>query len=710
MSTFFVSCAKGLEYLLVDELIALGAEKATAALAGAHAHGDLRVATRAVLWSRLASRVLWPLVEFECPDQDALYTEVAKLPWWEHLRSDQTLAIDAHVSGTELTHERFAAQRVKDAIVDVLREKTGTRPDVDTENPDLRLGLSVRKGIATLSVDLGGGSLHRRGWRQAQGAAPLKENVAAAVLLRGTWPAIYADGGTLLDPMCGSGTLLIEGAQMAADVAPGLLRFGERIPSRWLGFDVAMWNELRAEAQERERFGRALLRNAFEGSDLDSNALAAARANVAAAGFAAHTRLQLRRIRALESPGTERGLVVANPPYAARMAADAELYRELGDALKTAVPGWRASLLCGSVELAHATGIRALKRYQLFNGSLECALLVCDPIQQPNKSAEPQGLSEGATMAANRLRKNLKKLEPWAAREKITCFRVYDSDLPEYASAIDVYHTGPDAAPVRYVHVQESPAPADIPERDVKRRRNELLAAVREVLQVPRERIALDVPDLRKQPLRQGQEPPPRILVREAGAKLHVDLAKWGDPGLRLDQRLMREQIANEARGQRFLHLAPGSGAATVFAALAPAEHLTVVEPRKDNLDWLAENLGENAVSTKNRLLIEREVLGWLENDDAEYDLILFDVPVSLHFPKPADPDFQRAHVKYLQAAMARLAPHGVFYFSDRMHRFRPDLEAIAAFAQIEEITASTIPKDFERTPRIHRTWKLQPL
>ena len=314
-----------------------------------------------------------------------------------------------------------------------------------------------------------------------------------------------------------------------------------------------------------------------------------------------------------------------------------------------------------------------------------------------------------SAMAANRLRKNLKKLEPWAAREGITCFRIYDSDLPEYASAIDLYTTGPDAKPVRYVHVQESPAPADIPERDVKRRRNELLAAVREVLQLPKERIALDVPDFRKLPPRAGHEPPPRILVREGGAKLHVDLSKWGDPGLRLDQRSMRQLIAKEARGQRFLHLAPGSGAATVFAALAPAQEVTVVDPRQDNLEWLAENLGENAVPTSSRRLIGREVLGWLQHDDAEYDLVLFDVPVSLHFPKPGEPDFQRAHVEYLRAAVARLAPHGTLYFSDRMHRFRPDLDAIAAFAECEEITASTIPKDFERTPRIHRTWKLHP-
>src|SRR5690606_9378616 len=196
-----------------------------------------------------------------------------------------TLAIDAHVSGSGITHARYAAQRTKDAVVDVMRAATGSRPDVDLEQPGLRLNLVVRKGRAILSVDLGGGPMHRRGWRREQGEAPLKENLAAAVLLRGGWPQVYADGGALLDPMCGSGTLLVEGALMAADVAPGLLRHGDAPPSRWKGFDAAHWQSLVAEAQARERAGRAALQQAFHGSDIDPHAIRAARANATAAGL-----------------------------------------------------------------------------------------------------------------------------------------------------------------------------------------------------------------------------------------------------------------------------------------------------------------------------------------------------------------------------------------------------------------------------------------
>ena len=169
---FFVSCAKGLEYLLADELLALGCETATATVAGVNASGSLADAQRAVLWARTASRVLWPLADWDCPDEHALYAGARALDWHRHLAPGMTLAVDAHVSGSAITHARYAAQRTKDAVVDAMRERDGTRPDVDLEQPDLRLNLVVRKGRAQLAVDLGGGPLHRRGWRRAPGGAP----------------------------------------------------------------------------------------------------------------------------------------------------------------------------------------------------------------------------------------------------------------------------------------------------------------------------------------------------------------------------------------------------------------------------------------------------------------------------------------------------------------------------------------------------------
>ena len=706
---FFASCAKGLEYLLADELIALGCARATAAMAGVNVEGSLADAQRAVLWSRLASRILWPLSEYDCADEHALYAGAAAVPWQAHLDASMTLAVDAHVSGDAITHARYAAQRIKDAVVDVLRAQTGARPNVDVEAPDLRLNLVVRKGRAILSVDLGGGPLHRRGWRQAQGEAPLKENLAAAVLLRGGWPQVYAEGGALLDPMCGSGTLLIEGALMAADVAPGLLRLGDRRPSRWLGFDAAGWDALVEDAQVRERAGRGRLRLAFEGGDSDPHAIRAARENATAAGLRDAIRFEVRDIAHVSPREATRGLVVCNPPYDARLAADPALYRSLGNALKQAAPAWRASLLCGDAELAHATGLRANKKYQLFNGAIECVLIVCDPIATPRRQApELPALSEGAQMVANRLRKNIRKFKSWREREAVSCYRAYDADLPEYAAAIDVYLAEPDAEP--WLHVQEYAAPAEIPEATARRRLNEVLAAVGDVFAIPRERIALKTRERGKGGSKYGKvdRRGEFLVVREGQAKLRVNLFDYLDTGLFLDHRPLRLRLAEEAEDTRFLNLFGYTGAATVHAAIGRARQTTTVDLSATYLQWCSDNLRENGIAGARHRLVQADAMAWLEADTGQYDLVFCDPPTFSNSARAEDFDVQREHVRMLHAATARLAPGGVLYFSNNSRRFRFDAQSVAAFAQCEDITAQTIPPDFARNPRIHRAWRLR--
>ena len=721
---FFASCGKGLEYLLADELQALGCTRATAAIAGANAEGGLHEAQRAVLWSRLASRVLWPIAEFDCADEHALYAGAHAVDWREHLPPGATLAVDAHVSGSAITHARYAAQRVKDAVVDRLRADTGTRPDVDLEQPDLRLNLVVRKGRAILSVDLGGGPLHRRGWRTAQGEAPLKETLAAAMLLRGDWPRVYREGGALLDPMCGSGTLLVEGALMAADIAPGLLRFdGAAPPTRWCGFDAGHWTALLDEARARAASGSASLRAVFFGRDADPHAIRIAAQNAQAAGVGTAIDWRVADIARLPEDavalaraagGGAAGLVASNPPYDQRLAADPALYRALGAALKATVPQWRASLLCGDRELAHATGLRAKKTYQLFNGALECTLLVADPLAPAPRARDeaPMQLPEGAQMVANRLRRNLRKLKAWREQEGVACFRAYDADLPEYAAAIDVYAT--DAAPPQtWLHVQEYAAPAEIPEETQRRRRQELLAAAREVFAVPRERVALKTRARGKggskyadvgQSAGRGE----LLTVREGAARLRVNLFDYLDTGLFLDHRPMRMRLYDEARDARFLNLFGYTGAATVHAGLGGARQTTTVDLSATYLEWCADNLRENGLGGTRHRLVQADALAWIEADDHEYDLVFCDPPTFSNSKRARDFDVQASHVRLLEAVVARLSREGVLYFSNNYRRFRLDAEAVARFALCEEITPETIPPDFARDPRIHRCWRLR--
>jgi 23S rRNA (guanine2445-N2)-methyltransferase / 23S rRNA (guanine2069-N7)-methyltransferase len=708
----FVPCAKGLEYLLADELSALGAGRATAAVAGANAEGEATLVYRVLLESRLASRALWPLAEFECPDEAALYEGVYAIDWSEHLDTGLTLAVDANVSGTGITHARFAALRVKDAVVDQFRQRGGQRPSVDTEAPDIRINVSVRKGQAAVSIDLGG-PLHRRGWRQMQGEAPLKETLAAAVLLRGGWPAVHADGGGLLDPMCGSGTLVIEAALMAAEVAPGLQRFGERLPTGWLGFDVAQWTTLCDAARARGAAGRAVLRPCLFGSDSDPHAVRAAQANAEAAGVAAAMAFSVCDVLDLEAPdaGLKTGLVACNPPYDQRLMADTSLYRELGDALKRAVPDWRAAILAGDRDLARATGIRARKVYGVFNGALECALLICDRVGGlEKKAATDQPLSEGAQMVANRLRKNIKRFKRWRQEEDVSCYRVYDADLPEYSAAIDVYpeHDGEQRV---YLHVQEYQAPSAIPEADSQRRLRELLAATQSVFELDHGRIAVKTRTRSKGGSAYGRldQRGEFIVVREGDALLRVNLFDYLDTGLFLDHRSLRLRIGREAAGKRFLNLFAYTGAATVHAALAGAE-TTTVDLSATYLEWAAANLALNGCAGQDHRLVQADAMAWLAAERERYDLIFCDPPTFSNSARAGDFDIQVRHVELIRRAVARLAPDGLLLFSNNFRRFKLDEAALAGFAQWREISPETIDPDFSRNPRIHRAWEIRAL
>jgi 23S rRNA (guanine2445-N2)-methyltransferase / 23S rRNA (guanine2069-N7)-methyltransferase len=711
---YFVPCGHGLEYLLVEELLALGATRATAAASGVQAEGDPESLFRVALWSRLGSRALWPLLSFECADEGALYAAVHALDWREHLDPEGTLAVSAHVAGTGLTHARYAAQRVKDAVVDRLRFDTGTRPSVDVEAPDLRLDLVVRKGRAVLSVDLAG-PLHRRGWRQGQGEAPLKETLACAVLARAGWRrdmlmAAAAEGApwALLDPMCGSGSLLVEGALIAADTAPGLLRHGEVAPTRWRGFDHALWKRLVDEAKARD--GRAALPSHFFGRDLDPRIVQQARRNAEAAGVLDAMDFRVADIAELQPPCDGPGVVVCNPPYDARLAADEALYARLGAALQRAVPAWRGAILCGSESLAFATGLRARKRYPVSNGALECVLLACDRFAPPapRTASEVRPLSEGAQMVANRLRKTLKHSVRWREREGVSCFRAYDADLPEYAAAVDVYQEDGGEAR-RFLHVQEYAPPSSVPEHDARRRFGELLAALREVFDVPRERIAIKTRARGKGGSKYGRmdERQEAFIVREGGVRLEVNLFDYLDTGLFLDHRPLRTRIGEEAKGLRFLNLFCYTGAATVHAAVGGAASTTSVDLSSTYLEWAARNMALNGQVGPQHRYVKADVMSWLRAEKGEYDLVFCDPPTFSNSKDKDDFDVQKHHVDLLGAAVRRLAPGGLLLFSNNFRRFKPDLDTIAKFAEIDEITPATIGADFERNPRIHRAWVL---
>lgn len=701
---YFATCPKGVESLLADELRALGAQGVRETRAGVAFAGALATAYRACLWSRLASRILLPLAALPAPTPEALYAAVQSLAWPEHLAPEGTLAVDLSTSASAITHAHFGALKVKDAIVDQFRAAFGTRPSIDTERPDLRVNVYLHRDLATISIDLSGESLHRRGYRREGGAAPLKENLAAAILLRAQWDALAKTGAPLVDPMCGSGTLLIEGALLAGDIAPGLLRpyFGF---SGWRGHDAALWTALLEEARARRAAGLTRMPPIY-GYDRDAGAVRAAKENIARAGLTQQITVQTRAIGDCQAQSGERmGLAVVNPPYGERLGEAQELvalYAQLADSFKRCLPGWRAAVLTGNPELGKHMGLRAHRLHTLYNGAVECKLLHFEIEPKWFVTERPFVPGPGAEMFANRLQKNLKHLGRWAAREGVECYRVYDADMPEYNLAIDLYQ-----GEQRFAHVQEYEPPASVEARAAQRRLKEALAMIPRVLDVAEDAMFLKV--RRRQTGRRQYEKLAQTgvfhEVHEGGHRFLVNFTDYLDTGLFLDHRKTRALIGELARGRRFLNLFAYTGTATVYAARAGAAGTTTVDMSHTYLDWARRNLALNGVRVgREHELVQADALVWLkERHRQRYDLVFLDPPTFSRSKRMQDDfDVQRDHVALLRDALALLAPGGILLFSTNNRRFKLDRAAFGD-VQVEDITRRTIPKDFERNSKIHQ-------
>jgi 23S rRNA (guanine2445-N2)-methyltransferase / 23S rRNA (guanine2069-N7)-methyltransferase len=371
-----------MEPLLEQEVRSLGASDVKVTRAGVSFRGPLETAYRLCLWSRVANRVLLPLKTFAAPNPEKLYGGVKSIRWSDHLTARQTIAVDFSSSQSQITHTHFGALKSKDAVCDQLRSVTGERPSVDPLRADIRINVYLLKDEATVSLDLSGQSMHRRGYREEGVEAPLKENLAAAILMNAGWPEALKkareSGAALpafMDPMCGSGTLPIEAALMAVDRAPGLAREHWGFTA-WKGHVPALWDRVVAEARSREITDRKLLPR-IVGYDRDPRAVRVAISNLERAGLTGKVHLEKRELSALE-PVEPQGILAVNPPYGERLGEVEELkptYKLMGDLFKQRFAGWDAFIFTSSSDLAKSVGLRPSRRIVLFNGAIECRLL-----------------------------------------------------------------------------------------------------------------------------------------------------------------------------------------------------------------------------------------------------------------------------------------------------------------------------------------------
>jgi len=710
---FLATCPRGIELLLADELASLGAVPGKTTVAGVHLRASLESAYRICLWSRLANRLVLCLSQEEgIETPDALRAAAAGIDWCRHLPAGATLAVDFHGRADTIRHTRFGAQTVKDGVVDRLHAEGRPRPDVDTREPDLRLYAHLHRGRLTLGVDLSGDSLHRRGYRRDVGHAPLKENLAAALLVRAGWPAMAREGAPLVDPLCGAGTLLIEAAMMAADVAPGLAR--ERFGFHgWAGHDERCWRELRREAEARASIGRKRCRSRLYGFDESPPALGAAKANAMRAGVPALIELEGASLGGLDRPeglpDTLRGLVITNPPYGERLGELPELvrlYAQLGERVKTAFPGWLLAVFTANPDLGHRIGLRAHKQYSLRNGPLEAKLLLMAvPETDASRSVEETpSRSEGAQMFANRLAKNQRRLKKWLKKSGERCYRLYDADMPEYALAIDLYGDR--------VHVQEYAAPTSVDAAQAQKRLFEALAVIPDVLGIEAGNVVIKRRERQsgKAQYRKQAASGERFEVREGPARLWVNLRDYLDTGLFLDHRPVRRLLGEMAAGKRFLNLFCYTGAATVQAALGAGEQggaseSVSVDLSNSYLEWARNNFALNRLDPGRHRLVRDDCLRWLETAGTEFDLIFLDPPTFSNSKKMADTlDVQRDHGRLVRLAMARLAPGGTLVFSNNQRRFRLDADLAEQF-RVEDISAKTFDPDFQRRPDLHHVF-----
>jgi 23S rRNA (guanine2445-N2)-methyltransferase / 23S rRNA (guanine2069-N7)-methyltransferase len=716
----FVSCPPGVADLTAAELRSCGAVDVSEFKLGVQAEGTLEVAYRACLWSRTASRVLLPLGSFPAATQEQLYEGVSAIDWQQHVNPKGTLAIDFGGASSGITHTHFGALKTKDAIVDQFRARTGERPSVELEQPDVRIDVRLDRDRATVSLDLSGESLHRRAYRARGVAAPLKENLAAAMLLRSGWPAIAEQGGELIDPMCGSGTLLIEAALMALDIAPGSMRshFGF---IGWLGHDRALWQSLIEEARARREAGSSK-RITLRGYDADAMAVRAAIENVERARLRGFVHVERRELEQLTRQSeASSGLVVTNPPYGERIGDQERLqalYEMLGAKLREQFEGWKAAVLTGNPPLAKSIGINARRTHTLFNGRIECRLLRFDvvPADYRGERRPPpdQALlreQPGAQMFANRLRKNIKSAQDWARRQNVDCYRIYDADMPEYAFAIDQYGDGEGN---RWVVVQEYAPPKTIEPKAARQRRNEALAVIPHELGIEPDRLFIRERRQQKDGAQYEKLDNEREyhIVREQPYKFAVNFTDYLDTGLFLDHRLTRRYVGELARGKRFLNLFAYTGTATVYAAGAGAASSTTVDMSRTYLEWAKRNLALNDLAEPQHGFVQADCIAWLQDQrdkSRRWDVMFIDPPTHSRSKRmEQDFDVQRDHLQLLTLAAQMLAPDGVIVFSNNYTRFRLDRDGLAAF-DVDDIGRKTLPKDFERNPRIHTCYVLRP-
>ena len=747
---FFATCPKGFERLLSQELIGFGCKQVRPLKGQVSFAGDVADAYRVCLWSRLASRVILALGRVDASSSDALYEGVRSFAWRDHLALGMTFAVDAHGTNAALRNTQFVALRAKDAIADELLARTGARPVVDTRNPGLTVVVRISRDKAVVGIDLSGVPLFKRGYESLPGKrapiAPLRPDNAAALLASGGWEAICSKARekdevpTLFTLFPGAGSVLVEAAGIALDRAPGLARHRWGFEG-WAQHDQDAWDRLLHEARERASASRGVglaARETRKGSETASGQM------LHAAGIDVAPRW-LRE-------GDEAGRVDLAVLDLSWVDADEPAVQAvaLSQAARASLEARHAPMvsLSGDAIVDDAVGRDAQAVTSVFVGRDDACIRTYEAgVTRSLQSVEAGGRRIPVYVAASdqfaaRLQKVAKQRAKWARREDVTCYRVYDADLPDYAVTIDRFEESIETAretPRVWLQMYEYAAPKGIDETLARKRLLDVLALAPAILGVDPRNVFLRTrqrsrggsqyadeasasPHRGKSRMVGGAELVPGAhLVDEGGLTFEVNFSTRMDCGIFLDHRetraMLREMAKRTLGSKRFLNLFAYTGSATCYAADGGMRHTTTVDLSRPSLDWARRNMARNGFAGKEHEFVQADVLAWISeqrHSANRWDLVFCDVPTFSNSQRMRKGSFdvQRDHVELL-IGVSRLLTRGrdggeggTCVFSCNLRTFKPDVAALAkAGVAIEDITDQTIPEDFARNKRVHHCY-----
>ncbi|MDO4805750.1 MAG: bifunctional 23S rRNA (guanine(2069)-N(7))-methyltransferase RlmK/23S rRNA (guanine(2445)-N(2))-methyltransferase RlmL [Coriobacteriales bacterium] len=719
----FARCASGFEAVLATELRELRLRRVRPLKGGVAFFGSLADAYRACMWSRVATRIQLVLARVAATDAQTLYDAVRALPWDAHVRKGATVAVDAHGLNDNLRNTKFTALKVKDALCDALRDSWGARPNVDAKNPDFELNVALHAQKATIYLNLSGASLHRRGYRQdgVQTAAPLKETLAAGMLLAAGWPRMAQKGGALVDPMCGSGTIAIEGALMATHRAPGLLR--ERWGFEgWASHREELWSQVMLDAltQVEDKPDALVL-----AGDIDPSALGIARQNAKRAGVLSAMRIfeddaaklgrHLKGRRFADAPG----LLATNPPYGERLLCKEDLPQidqTLAQAAQALPAGWTMVLVSPNTSIDTALGRTPHHVLECHNGPIRTYLRTyaideesrhaCEVVSLAGVQTKVSVAEKNSEQFAARLRKASKGLLRWARKSGVTCLRVYDADLPDYALSVDLYlGVGKDEGR-RAVVVQEHRRPASVDARRAERRLADACAVARAVLDVSQKGLVCC-------PWRGEASARTTILVSEKGYLFVPELGAPYQTGLPLWQRGVRELVEREAAGLRFANLFDSSCAATVCAATGGARSTVTLNGFAHDAQWAERAMTLNGIvggsHNRRHRFVRADARTWIDEQTPAghaYGLVLCVLPSWLPARDASEADWElgRDGMALVTSATGLLEPGGKLVVAWMDKSFKLDVAALEQKGlAVRNMSAQTLPHDFGRSAKEYR-------